>query len=835
MTARRSKSVLPTPAEYFGHEIGEDRKLADWPRIVDYFHLLDAGSDRIQVQEVGKSTEGEPFLMAVIAAPETLADLEEYRAIQAKLADPRTVKDEAEAAALIAKGKAVILVTCSVHGTEVGATQMSTLLAHHLCTSDDPEVRRILDNVIFLLVPCLNPDGLRIVKKWYDSTLGTWYEGVNQPFLYHKYVGHDNNRDWYMFTQQENRLAVEHAHNAWHPHVVYDLHQMGPRGPRLFVPPYLDPIDSNVDPILQSEIASMGTAMFSELTGQRKAGVAVYCIYDAYTPSRAYQHYHGGIRILSEAASVRIATPVEVNADEMTFARGIDPRQQTWNNPMPWQGGRWTLRDIVDYEYAAVMACLGNVARYRDVWLQNFYAIGVKAVQGSKKPYAYLVPRAQRDPVTAHELLDILRFAMVEVHEAEEEFEAAGVRYPAGTRVVLTAQPYGAFAKTMLEVQHYPDLREYPEGPPKRPYDVTAHSLPLQMGVDAVEVREPFKAKLQRAGRHRAAGGRRGLSRRRQGHGAPAGRRDERQLPSGEPPPVGRRSRQPGAGVVRRRGASLRPRRLRHRGRAHPRRNNQGRGPGDGRRVRGGVRGASGPRRVAPQPPCRALQELGPDRGGGLDPLDLRRVRASLRHAGRRGSPPGRPQGAVRRHRAAPPASAGPTRRQQRTGVSGSLRRRPGRPGQRKPPRVRGAGRHQSWRGTEQLSTPSTTWTCPSPTCWRACPPPSSTLRAPSCASCSTRTTPSPTACPPATSVMFERSPAFNVRRGTVVGRYPLSNLLLSGWVLGQERLYDRAALAEVPVGDGRVVLIGFKVHFRAQARGTYRILFNSLLSSAAG
>ena len=360
MTAQRSKSVLPTPAEYFGHEIGEDRKLADWPRIVDYFHLLDAGSDRIQVQEVGKSTEGEPFLMAVIAAPETLADLEEYRAIQAKLADPRTVKDEAEAAALIAKGKAVILVTCSVHGTEVGATQMSTLLAHHLCTSDDPEVRRILDNVIFLLVPCLNPDGLRIVKKWYDSTLGTWYEGVNQPFLYHKYVGHDNNRDWYMFTQQENRLAVEHAHNAWHPHVVYDLHQMGPRGPRLFVPPYLDPIDSNVDPILQSEIASMGTAMFSELTGQRKAGVAVYCIYDAYTPSRAYQHYHGGIRILSEAASVRIATPVEVNADEMTFARGIDPRQQTWNNPMPWQGGRWTLRDIVDYEYAAVMACLGT-------------------------------------------------------------------------------------------------------------------------------------------------------------------------------------------------------------------------------------------------------------------------------------------------------------------------------------------------------------------------------------------------------------------------------------------------------------------------------------------
>ena len=268
MTAQRSKSVLPTPAEHFGHEIGEDRRLADWPQIVDYFHLLDQGSDRIQVQEVGQSTEGNPFLMAIIAAPETLADLEEYRTIQAKLADPRTVKDEAEAAALIAKGKAVILVTCSVHGTEVGATQMSTLLAHHLVTSDDPDVRQILDNVIFLLVPCLNPDGLRIVKKWYDSTLGTWYEGVNQPFLYHKYVGHGQ------------QPGLVHVHPAGEPPGGGACPQRlassgglrpapdGPRGaPGSSCLPTWTQSTPTSTPSSSRRSASMGTAMFSELTG----------------------------------------------------------------------------------------------------------------------------------------------------------------------------------------------------------------------------------------------------------------------------------------------------------------------------------------------------------------------------------------------------------------------------------------------------------------------------------------------------------------------------------------------------------------------------------------
>ena len=485
MTAQRSKSMLPTPAEHFGHEIGEDRKLADWPQIVDYFHLLDQGSDRIQVQEVGQSTEGNPFLMAIIAAPETLADLEEYRAIQAKLADPRTVKDEAEAAALIAKGKAVILVTCSVHGTEVGATQMSTLLAHHLVTSDDPDVRQILDNVIFLLVPCLNPDGLRIVKEWYDSTLDTWYEGVNQPFLYHKYVGHDNNRDWYIFSQKETRLMVEKVHNAWHPQIVYDVHQMGRNGARIFVPPWIDPVDPNIDPLITQQVNAFGTAMAVDLTAAGKKGVLIHGIYDYYSPARHYQSYHGALRLLSESASVRFASPVVVPAEKLDRAgRGYDSLASTWNFLEPWEGGQWRLRDIVANQLITFESVLYSAALRRIDLLRNFYEIGRRVIERGKDQ-AWVIPRRQHDPNAASRLLETLQFGGVEIGRVADELPEGvdGVR--PGDYLVRLAQPFGSFAKTLLERQHYPDLRVYPGGPPKQPYDVTAHSLPLLMGVEA--------------------------------------------------------------------------------------------------------------------------------------------------------------------------------------------------------------------------------------------------------------------------------------------------------------------------------------------------------------
>ena len=491
------KTSIPAPADILGFEVGEDRKLAGWSQIGEYFEVLSDASDRVRSEVVGESTEGNPFLVATISSPANLQRLDDYRRIQSRLADPRTLDGAPEADALLGEGRAVVMVLCSIHGTEVGAAQMSMSLAEHLAADYGQDVARILDEVILLLVPSANPDGLILVKEWYDGTLGTPHEGVNPPFLYHKYAGHDNNRDWFMFTQAETRLMVEHCLNAWHPNVVLDLHQTRSTGMRMILPPLLDPIDPNIDPVIQSQMVQIGSAIAAELTSQGKAGVAMNVVYDAYSPSRFYAPYHGGVRVLSEAAGVDIASPVDVHRNDLKSDRGENPTQPSWNHPMPWPGGRWTLRDIMEYDFAAVMACLGHAARHRDTLLRNFYAVNRRAVSGGGNPHAFLVPQDQRDAVATAEMLGILRTAETEVHRAERPFVADGTTFPAGTTVIFTAQPSGAFVKTMMETQHYPDLRQYPGGPPKEPYDATAHTLPLMMGVDTVPVSRPFDAEVR--------------------------------------------------------------------------------------------------------------------------------------------------------------------------------------------------------------------------------------------------------------------------------------------------------------------------------------------------
>ncbi len=239
---------VPAPNDVLGFTPGDDKKLASWNQIVEYFQKLDAASDRVQFQEIGKSTMGAPFVYATISAPANLKNLEKYKEINAKLADPRLIKsNEKLAQSLIKQGKAIVLITCGIHSTEVGSTLSSMLIAHRLATSNDAEIQQILENTIILLVPSLNPDGVDIVKNWYDKTLGTNFEGTSPPELYHKYVGHDNNRDWYAFTQVETQLTVDKIHNVWHPQIVNDIHQQGAFGARLFVPPYLKPVDAFIN------------------------------------------------------------------------------------------------------------------------------------------------------------------------------------------------------------------------------------------------------------------------------------------------------------------------------------------------------------------------------------------------------------------------------------------------------------------------------------------------------------------------------------------------------------------------------------------------------------
>jgi hypothetical protein len=478
---------VTSPEQFLGFKVGTDKKLADMFQIIGYFELLEGQSDRISVWEVGKTTEGNPFIVAIITSEDNQKNLAKYRRYQQMLADPRKISDD-EAKKIITDGKTIVMVNCSLHATEIGASQMSMELAFDLATRNDPLTEEILANVILLLTPMHNPDGIQMVVDWYKKHVDTKYEGSRMPWLYHKYVGHDNNRDWYMFTQAESRLTLK-VHNAWHPQVIVDMHQMGNRGARLFVPPYVDPYEPNVDPILRQQVALMGTFIASELTAQGKSGVAHSIGFDAWTPARAYHHYHGGIRILTEAASVRGASPITVKFEDLSPS----VKEASVKMPLPWKGGNWTLRDIVDYDYAAVKAVLTNAARLRKNWLQNFFRIHKKAVTRTEPPYAFIIPNNQRDLSTTVKMLNVLKLGAVEIHRAADSFVADGHEYPAGSFIVYMAQPYGAFAKTLLERQVYPEIRETPDGPLKTPYDVVGHTLPLLMGVDVVQTDKPFE------------------------------------------------------------------------------------------------------------------------------------------------------------------------------------------------------------------------------------------------------------------------------------------------------------------------------------------------------
>ena len=363
--------------------------------------------------------------------------------------------------------------TCSIHATEVASTHSAVEFAYRLATDNSPRVREILDNTILLLVPSLNPDGLDIVTRWYRSTLGTPFEGTNPPELYHKYVGHDNNRDWYIFSQPETRATISQLHNGWHPEIVYDVHQQGSYASRMFIPPWLDPAEPNIDPILLQEMNAVGTSMAADLTAAGKTGVAIHAAYDFWTPSRHYQAFHAGLRILTESASARLATPLMVTPDQIDEeALGYKPREKSWNYPEPWLGGVWRLRDIIDYQELAFESLLHYAAVNRQDMLRKFYAVGVHQVERTS-PAAIVIPKNQRDPGATRRMLQTLAFGGVEMSQDE-----------AGDRVISMHQPYSGYAKALLERQEYPNLLLYPGGPPQRPYDVTAHTLPLLFGVE---------------------------------------------------------------------------------------------------------------------------------------------------------------------------------------------------------------------------------------------------------------------------------------------------------------------------------------------------------------
>ncbi len=365
---------IPSPEEAFGFPLGADRKLADWPQLVGYFHTLGNTSDRIRYEELGKTTEGRPYITLTISAPENLAHLEEYKSITHRLSDARATSPD-EAAKLIAQGKTIVVVTCNIHSTEIVSSQSAAAFAYKLATANDPDTQQILHNVIVVLVPSLNPDGEQLVVDWYKKYLGTPYEGSSPVVLYHKYVGHDDNRDWYGLTQVETRLLVDKVLNGYHPQALYDLHQMGAYGPRLYLPPWVNPIDPNVDPLLQQSMNALGSRMALDAARTGQQGVLIHGVYDLWSPGRCYMCYHDTLRVLTESASVNIATPAEIPFEKLDKGIGYDAKIAAWNFPDPWKGGTWRMSDILRDQQATFDSFTRTAALDREKFLRDYYTV----------------------------------------------------------------------------------------------------------------------------------------------------------------------------------------------------------------------------------------------------------------------------------------------------------------------------------------------------------------------------------------------------------------------------------------------------------------------------
>lgn len=482
---------VPTPREYFGVEIGAPGVLVKHGEILEYYRELERRSDRVRVEVVGESTDGRPVYYAIVTSPENHARLDELMAMNDKLYDPRGVSEE-EAQRIIREGKTFVIANHQIHSTEVGASQGAILLAHRLAAGDNHEVQRILDEVVLVHVPVHNPDGQEMVYDWLAEQRGTPYENSSPPFLYQKYTGHDNNRDWYMFTQVETRHSIA-MQNRFHPQFTLDQHQMGSSGGRIFVPPFEDPWEPGVDPALIASNNLIGTFMGQYLTSKGYRGVEWKERYDAWTPARAYYHYHGGVRILTEVASADYADAREIPFEEINE----DYRRVRWSFPMPWPGGTWSFADVVDYHYESSIAAMLAAADLGEQLRRGMYAAQRRSVDPPEgSPYAFVFPAQQVDPPTTHRLLEVLQIGDVEIEAAEADFEAGGRTYRSGSHVVHFAQPAGRFAKTLLEPQDYPRIYLYEGGPLDPPYDVTAHTLPLLMNVDVDFIDEPFAADL---------------------------------------------------------------------------------------------------------------------------------------------------------------------------------------------------------------------------------------------------------------------------------------------------------------------------------------------------
>ncbi len=488
LVAGAQDSITP-PDEFFGHQLGADRILARWDRMVEYFELLEEESDRIEVSNLGPSTEGHPFLLVTISSPENIANLNRIAEISRTLADPRGVQ-EAQIEAMISEGKAVVSQSLGLHSTEVAGCQSGPEIAYDFVARNDEEALRILDETVLLLLPCINPDGQIWVTDWYRQWVGTEYEGAGLPWLYHTYSGHDNNRDGDFLNLVESTYIAKVLYREWTPQAYVDHHQMGGGGARMYVPPYSDPIRPYADPLMWRELSWYGAHIAYKLEEAGKAGIINAAQYPGWghfgwhwiTP------FHNIAGMLTESASAQLATPVYVDSDQLSGgARQLPEYEAQSTMPNPWPGGWWRVRDIVEMQKIAAWALQDMAARNRETVLRNQYLKASRQTErgATDSTNAFVIPSTQHDPLTTVKMINTLMLSDVEIQIAESRFEAGNRLYDEGSFVVSLAQPKMGLIRNLLGQTFYPDNEwtRARDGSPLRPYDTSTHTMAEIMGV----------------------------------------------------------------------------------------------------------------------------------------------------------------------------------------------------------------------------------------------------------------------------------------------------------------------------------------------------------------
>ncbi len=476
-------SQVTTPQEHLGRPVGGDFILADWTEVSGYFKKLGDQSPRVNTQAVGKTTEGRDFLISVISSEENLSRLDEIKKHAHTLADPRG-KTPAQLDEAVKKGRVIVFISCAMHSTETASPQFAMEFAHLLATSDAEPWKTAREQCVVVMFPSTNPDGLDVVVDWYRKNVGTPHEATELTRLYQLYVGHDNNRVWFMLTQAEPRIVTKLLYTEWFPTVYWDVHEQGGRGERMFVPPFRDPLSPNLDPGIIAGINLLGTRAVLDMHRDGLSGIASGVTYDMWWNggNRNVPVRHNIVGLLTEGAGVQIATPVFLQPARIEPPSGLTENAPSNQFIKPWPGGWWRLRDIMDYEHAFGRSILSGLSRERELWLRTTLEASQRAILAGTEnsPTAWLIPSDNRDPAAVRRLVEILLLSGVELERSDTELAADGRTYPAGSIVIRRAQPYGQHVKELFDVQRYPGTTP--------PYDVAGWTLPMLMGVRRVEV-----------------------------------------------------------------------------------------------------------------------------------------------------------------------------------------------------------------------------------------------------------------------------------------------------------------------------------------------------------